>query len=111
MGKPLTQGTVSQGNSLENVVPSSKPLHTSGRIYEVSKSTYLSKLKGREGNIFEKWLKVEGQGDWLRIKEPRNVKTYENKDEGYFRGFSKEDFGSLESLRVWEVLGVRRFVK
>ena len=54
MGKPLTQGTVSQGNSLENVVPSSKPLHTNGRIYEVSKSTYLSKLKGREGNIFEK---------------------------------------------------------
>ena len=39
------------------------------------------------------------------------MKTYENKDEGYFKGFSKEDFGSLESLRVWEVLGVRRFVK
>ena len=67
------------------MVPSSKSLHTGGRIYQVSESTHLSKLKGSEGNIFEKGVKSRR----LRIKEPRNVKTYENMDEGYFKGFSK----------------------
>jgi len=54
VGKPLTWSTVPQGNSLGNVVPRSKSLHTGGRIYEVSESTHLSKLKGSEGNNFEK---------------------------------------------------------
>ena len=59
VGKPLTQSTVPQKNSLRNVVPSPKSpspksLHTNRRIYKVSESTHLSKLKGSEGNVFEK---------------------------------------------------------
>ena len=57
VGKPLTRSTVPQGNSLENVVPSPKSLHTSGRIYEVSESTRLSKLKGSERNVSKKGVK------------------------------------------------------
>jgi len=57
VGKPLTWSTVLQGNSLGNVVPSPISLHTSGRIYEMSESTHLSKLKRSEGNVFEKGVK------------------------------------------------------
>ena len=58
VGKPLTQSTVPQRNSLGNVVLNPKSIHTNGRIYEVSESTHLSKLKGSEGNVFEKGVKV-----------------------------------------------------
>jgi len=40
------------------VVLGPEALYTGGRIYEVFESTYLSKLKGSGGNVFEKELKI-----------------------------------------------------
>ena len=59
MGKHLIQSTIPQGNSLRNVVPSLKTLYTGGRIYKVFKRTHLSRLRGNEGNVFEKGVKVK----------------------------------------------------
>ena len=58
MGKHLIRSTIPQGNSLRNVVPSPKTLHTGGRIYKVIEPTHLSRLRGSEGNVFEKGVKV-----------------------------------------------------
>ena len=58
MGKHLLKSTISQGNSLRNVVLGPKALHTDRRIYKVLESTHLNKLKGNEGNVFEKGVKV-----------------------------------------------------
>ena len=55
----LVWSTIPQGNSLGNVVLGPKTLHTGGRIYKVLESTYLSKLRGSKGNVFEKELKIK----------------------------------------------------
>ena len=45
MGKHLIRSIVSKGYSLGNVVLGAKSLYTGGRIYEVNKSTYLSRIR------------------------------------------------------------------
>ena len=59
MCKHLIRSTILQDNPLRNVVLdlTLKPT-TGGRIYEILESTHLSKLKGSEGNVFEKGVKV-----------------------------------------------------
>ena len=58
MCEHLVWSTIPQGNSLGYVVLGPKALHTDGRIYKVLESTYLSKLRGSKGNVFEKELKI-----------------------------------------------------
>ena len=55
----LVWSTILQGNPLWNVIFGPKALHTSGEIYEVLESTYLSKLRESKGNVFEKEQKIK----------------------------------------------------
>ena len=69
------QSTIPQGYSLRNVVLNPETLHTSGRVYEVFKSTHLGELKGCKRSFQRK----ETKNKRPRRKEPKEVETYENK--------------------------------
>ena len=93
-----------------------KSLHTGGRIYKGSDSTYLSRLRWKWKEIFEERKKrTWGQEDWPRRKEPRRWRTYKNKHRGGFLNFTKGleffffFFIDLEDLEVWKALKVWEF--